>query len=192
MDDKGIEEALQATGELLRAAGRSTSVVVVGGAGLAIQRLVPRTTNDVDIIALAEQTGTGKLAFTNAKPLPAFLEQAAKTVARDFGLPADWLNSEVGAQFSTGLPPDLEEDLTWRSYAALQVGYAGRGALIKLKLFAAADNSPGSVHTQDLLALRPTLAELEDAAAWVVGQDASPAFTDMVRKVVEYVAESAS
>lgn len=192
MDNAAIEEALQATGELIAAVGQSISVVVVGGAGLAVLGLVPRTTNDVDIIALADRDEGGHLVLTNAKPMPHILEQAASTVARDFGLPADWLNSEVGAQFAAGLPPDLGEGLTWRGYSALQVGYAGRGALVKLKLFAAVDNSPGSVHTQDLMALRPTATELDEAARWVITQDASPEFEIMVRRVIEYVANATS
>jgi hypothetical protein len=67
------------------------------------------------------------------------------------------------------------------------VGLAGRRTLIALKLFAAADLSPRSVHAQDLVALAPSNAELEDAAAWVVTQDASTEFPRIVQEIVDHV-----
>lgn len=45
--------------------------------------------------------------------------------------------------------------------------------MIALKLFAAIDRGPRSVHMQDLLRLEPSDEELESAAAWVGTQDAS-------------------
>ncbi|HYH79912.1 MAG TPA: hypothetical protein VEX86_08940 [Longimicrobium sp.] len=113
--------------------------------------------------------------------------RAIARVARDFSLPDDWLNTAVAAQWNQGLPPWLGDDLEWRSYDALRVGLAGRRTLITLKLFAAADQSTRSVHAQDLAALAPTDAELEDAAAWVVTQDASPEFPRLVNEIAEHV-----
>lgn len=187
MDRSTIEEALRATGELVAASGQRFSIVVVGGASLTVLGIVVRATNDVDVIAVAEKTQAGEIIFQNANPLPEIIIRAAGTVARDRGLPPNWLNSVVGSQFEAGLPPDLEKGLEWRSYGGLEVGFAGRQALIFLKLYAAADNSPSSVHTQDLIALRPTAAELAVATKWVVGQDASPEFASIVTKVVEHV-----
>lgn len=48
-----------------------------------------------------------------------------------------------------------------------------------------------SVHYQDLLALQPTVDELEAAARWVRGQDPTPEFADTVGKVVEHAARRA-
>ena len=48
--------------------------------------------------------------------------------------------------------------------AALVIVGGVRSALLALKLFAAVDRGPRSVHMQDLLALRPTSLELKDAA----------------------------
>ncbi|NBC19387.1 MAG: hypothetical protein GVY18_18940 [Bacteroidetes bacterium] len=67
------------------------------------------------------------------------------------------------------------------------MGLAGRRTLLALKLFAAVDQGPESVHVQDLVALRPTEAELEEAASWVRAQDAAPEFASMTREVVRYV-----
>lgn len=125
--------------------------------------------------------------------MPEPLQEAILTVARDFGLPADWMNTVIGAQWDLGLPPDLENDLTWRTYGGLHVGLVGRRTLIALKLFAAVDQGPESVHVQDLIALKPTESELEEGAQWVRTQDATPAFSEMVKQVVQYVQrESAS
>jgi hypothetical protein len=58
------------------------------------------------------------------------------------------------------------------------------------KLFAAADApGPTSVHYQDLLALRPTAAELHAAASWVATQDASDIFGTLLQRVVRQLHE---
>lgn len=109
---------------------------------------------------------------------------AARIVARDFGLAPDWLNSVVGAQIHARFPPAIRDDLTWKRYAGLDVGFAGRRTLIALKLFAAADRARGSVHHQDLVALRPTDIELGEAERWVLTQDAAPKYPEIVREVI--------
>jgi hypothetical protein len=86
-----------------------------------------------------------------------------------------------------GLPPWIPEDLTWRPFGNLQVGLAGPRTLIALKLFAAVDAGPRSVHLQDLLALAPTDAELEESRRWVATQDANEEFPSMISEVIEYV-----
>lgn len=179
-------ELLEAVGAHLAAAGNHETIVVVGGASLNLLGLVERTTKDVDVIA---RTGAGASADTliPPDPLPSALVRAIGIVARDFALDEDWLNTEVARQWSQGLPPWLAEDLEWREFPGLRVGLAGRRTLIALKLFAAVDQSLRSVHGQDLLALAPTDSELADAAAWVLTQDASPVFPQLVNDVVTYV-----
>ena len=121
--------------------------------------------------------------------MPETVVRAARAVARDRDLPADWLNTEIAAQWRTGLPPDLADDLTWRRFGGppggLVLGLVGRRTLITLKLFAAVDRGPRSVHFQDLRALAPTRAELDVAAAQVRTQDESLVFADMVGQVIE-------
>lgn len=65
------------------------NLVVCGGAALAATGLVPRTTSDVDIVALMDEEGV----LLDPAPLPADLVAAALDVAIDLGLPADWLNN---------------------------------------------------------------------------------------------------
>jgi hypothetical protein len=186
MDSEHLLEALRACGDLLEAEGQRVRVVVVGGASLNLLGLVQRSTADVDVIARAELHGR-RLTLVRAEPFPTALNRAIERVARDLGLPPDWLNAEIGMQWSQGLPPGIEDDLTWHTFGGLEVGLAGRRTLVALKLFAAADRGPRSVHLQDLIALRPTDDELASAQAWVSGQDAAPEFQQILRQVVEHV-----
>ncbi len=186
MDAFGLEDALRAVGELLKAEGASAAIVVVGGASLSLLGLIGRTTRDVDVIARVRETAPSDRLIP-PEPMPEPLVRAIGTVARDFGLPSDWMNTDVALQWRSGLPPGLAEDLVWRQYAALRVGLAGRRSLIALKLFAAVDSGPEGVHFQDLTRLRPTEKELSEAAVWVRTQDAAGAFLRMVEEVVALV-----
>lgn len=121
--------------------------------------------------------------------------RAAATVAHDVGLPRDWVNTEIAAQWRTGLPPGLTGDVDWRHFGetpgnpetGLFLGLVGQQALITLKLFAATDRGPRSVHFQDLVALRPSASDLERAATWVRTQDANPDFASLVDQVIAHV-----
>ncbi|HET6567326.1 MAG TPA: DUF6036 family nucleotidyltransferase, partial [Rhodothermales bacterium] len=156
-----IDTLLQAVGELLEAEDEHISIVIVGGASLNLLGLVPRTTQDVDVIARVQPTDDpGASILVHPDPMPESLVRAIQTVARDFSLPSDWMNTEIAAQWLQGLPPTLPEDITWRTYGALRVGLAGRQTLITLKLFASADRGPTSVHYQDLVRLQPNDEEL--------------------------------
>ena len=173
---------LDAVGAHLEAAGAAVSIVVVGGAALALRGWVPRTTQDVDVIALASAPGT-----LLPPRFPEALVSAIARVARDFNLPEHWLNSAVGAQWRSGLPDGLATDLEWRTFRALRVGLAGRSTLIALKLFAAVDKGPMSVHLQDLLVLAPSDEELARASTWVLTQDIAPEWPQFVTEVVDHV-----
>lgn len=149
--------------------------------------IVRRSTSDVDVIARAYPDEAGEWHLSQAEPFPESLRAAIRTVARDFGLPADWMNAEVGAQWGQGLPPWILEDITWRAYGDLDVGLVGRRTLIALKLFAAVDSGPRSVHVQDLLALAPADADLYEARRWVATQDAYEGFSAMIDQMIEHV-----
>lgn len=181
MTGADIEAALQAVGDLLAETGPPIRLVVVGGASLSVGGWVARATTDVDVLARATAAG-----LVHPDPLPDALVRAAATVARDFRLAPDWLNTHVALQRSQGMPPGLARDLDWRTYGPLSVGFAGRRTLIALKLFAAADRGPRNVRVQDLLALRPTDDELRTAATWVQTQDASPVFADLLDDVIRH------
>ena len=155
--------------------------------------IVRRSTSDIDLIARAYRDARGDWRMEPAEPLPAALDRAIRTVARDLGLAEGWMNTMVGAQWLGGLPPGLTEDIVWRNYGdGLDVGLVGRRTLIALKLFAAVDGDPGSVHVQDLVALRPTEEELESAAVWVRTQDAAAEWAPLVEEVIRHVQRSCS
>ncbi len=188
----GIERGLTAVGELLAAEGVEIGIVVVGGVALNLLGIVKRTTTDVDVLAIVPSlTDTGEVALAPPEPLPEPLRRAIATVARDLQLPDNWMNTVVGLQWETGLPPGMGRRLHWRQFAGLRVGLADRYDLIFLKLYAAADSGgPASVHFQDLLALRPTERELLAAAAWVRGQDPTPDFARILEQVIEHAREN--
>jgi len=187
-----LKNVFSAVGELLEAQEERVGIVVVGGASLNLRGVVERTTGDVDVIAtLHSPEGESDVVRAPPDPMPEPLANAVRTVARDFGLPSDWMNTDIGAQWELSPPPHLEEDLTWREYGGLRVGLAGRRTLIALKLFAAVDQGPESVHYQDLVALEPTDEEWEEAAEWVGAQDVSPVFANMINQVIRHVQQDA-
>ena len=184
-----LDRALEATGALLERRGHTLAIVVVGGTALNLLRVVSRTTNDVDVIALATPQPVGSPTDVRPPdPLPPELRDAIATVARDLGLPADWLNTAVAGQWQTGLPPGLATRVVWRRYGGLWVGLAGRLDLIHLKLYAAADDiGTTSRHYRDLAALHPTDTELDAAQRWIGTQDPSVVVANAVREVIAHV-----
>lgn len=181
-----IEQALTLLGQLLEPGDQPIRLVVIGGTAINLLGFVARTTTDVDVLALAVETASGNLSIEPPSPLPEALLDAAAEVARDLNLDPDWINTGPEKQWDTGLPPGLEERIEWRDYGVLSVGLAGRRDLIFFKLYAAADDrGPQSVHFQDLLALRPTVEELEAARDWIrTTQD--PTLDETVLKVIHH------
>lgn len=183
-----LNQVLQATGDLLEADDARVTLIVVGGASLNLLGYVTRTTDDVDVIARVGSMDVEQpVELLPPDPLPEVLQRAIARVARDFGLPTDWMNTEIGAQWKQGVPPWLPDDLTWRHYGGLTIGLVGRRTLIALKLFAAIDQGPRSVHYQDLLALSPSPNDLEGVVPWIRTQDASEAFSIMLNQVLDHV-----
>ncbi len=178
-----IEELLTAVGELLGAEGHSCSIVVVGGASLNLLGLLERTTKDVDVVARAEEKG-GRKIFVQPDPLPEPLEKAIATVARDFGLPTDWINTRVSTQWPKDLPKFLFEEIEWRQFGSLEAGIVGRRTLIALKLHAAVDRDADSVHYQDHIALAPTDTELEKTRILVLTQDAGIGIPQLLDELI--------
>jgi hypothetical protein len=67
---------------------------------------------------------------------------------------------------------------------ALQI--ASRFDQVHFKLYAAVDQGPDSKHADDLRRLRPTVEELEAAAAWCRQHDPSGAFAEQLAQASEY------
>lgn len=160
-------------------------MVVCGGTALVAMGLLDRGTKDVDVVALADESGT----LVDPAPLPAPLLHAAREVAEDLALPDDWLNngpsSGDGGLYRLGLPAGLAGRLSWKRFGAhLEVGFVSRFDQIHFKLYAAVDQF-GGYHASDLQALAPTDAELLVAAAWSLSHDPSPGYRLGLRAFLE-------
>jgi hypothetical protein len=166
-----LDTILGALGEQLRALGKRTEIVVIGGSALTALGLVSRATRDVDLVAIAEG---GELRSAN--PLPEALREARDRVARDFDLDPNWLNAGPTDLLKWGLPEGFMSRIVTRRYGdALTVNFAGRFDQIHFKLFAMVDQAGGR-HEADLRALHPNGQELVAAARWSITQDPSPGY----------------
>ena len=171
IDVSKLNEALQLLNEqLILIDAPATEIVVCGGSALIATGLVPRTTQDVDIVALMKAE-----VLVDSEPLPDYLLNAADNVGTILSLSADWLNNGPASQFQMGLPPGFQERLTTVVVGKkLTVHYIGRYDQIFFKTFASADR--GGYHVSDLKALNPSDEELIAAAKWCMTQDTSEAF----------------
>jgi hypothetical protein len=178
---KATEDLLDALGDQLAAHGEHFTLAVVGGSALLALGLVSRATRDVDILAIVEDR-----ELVSAEPLPAALLDAARIVARDFGLSVDWLNPGPTSLLDLGLPEAFYERAQRRTYGpALEILFASRVDQVHLKLYATVDQGVGK-HLDDLTALRPTEQELLDAAHWSMTHDPSEGYRDTLTRVLTH------
>jgi len=183
LDRAGANAALDALGELLAASGERYELVVIGGSGLLALGLIDRSTRDVDIVAL--RSGADLL---DPNPLPSPLVEARNRVAEDFDLPEDWLNVAPSSLLDFGLPVGFLERVERRDYGpGLTVWLASRFDQIHFKLYALADQAPGSKHDLDLRALGPARDELVLAARWAITHDPSAGFREELLRVLSYL-----
>lgn len=176
------ERLLSALGEQLAAVGQRYELVVIGGSGLLALGIIERSTRDVDLLALRSDDELG-----SAKPMPAALEAARNRVARDFSLPADWLNPGPTDLLDFGLPDGFIDRLERRDYGqALTVYFASRYDQIHFKLYALVDQGPGK-HEDDLRALSPTEEELAAAARWSRSHDPSEGYAQILGEVLAHM-----
>ncbi|MCX6842728.1 MAG: hypothetical protein NTX53_10645 [candidate division WOR-3 bacterium] len=180
-DSTRLDELLSALDrQISLAGGHNVGLVVCGGSALAALGLVRRTTRDVDVLGLA-RTAPGGIVVERLERLPEPLASAALKVARDFNLPADWLNLGPAPQVGMGLPDGFGCRVEQRRYGSrLTVYYASRYDQVHFKLYAAVDQD--SYHVQDLALLKPTGAELLAAARWTLTQDVSSTFRDSLKE----------
>lgn len=177
-----LRQALAVLGDILSDRGLTFEIVAVGGGGLLLLGVIRRPTKDLDALALVERD-----EYQLARPLPPDLAAAIADTARALALDDDWLNSGPTDQLTAGLPPGFRERTTPLVFGGLTIHLAGRFDQTCLKLFAAADGSPGSKHVADLLDLDPSDDDLLAAAAWVKQQDVSPVFADFVDAVINHI-----
>jgi hypothetical protein len=175
MDLHRMTQALEALGDVLEDRGLTYHVAVGGGAALLLAGHIRRPTQDVDVVAFS--TGSGPLR--SEPTLPRELVEAVQDVARVLDLDDDWLNAGAVAIVADRLPDRFEQRMGTHSYGSLTVSVLGREDLIRLKLFAAADEGPGSTHHLDLVRLAPTAVELRDAISWIHSQERKPSDAEL-------------
>jgi len=162
------------------------SMVVCGGSALILTGAVPRTTKDVDVVAMIEG---GRLA--SPQPLPGDLLQAVREVAADEDLMEDWLNNgpskdpQMGL-YQGGLPEGLGDRLSRREFGdRLAVFFISRIDQIFFKVYASVDR--GGYHVEDLHALKPSTDELVAAVEWARSHDPSDGFLMMTKSMLKQI-----
>ena len=190
-DQKDIETILSALGEQLESSSvEPIELLVCGGSALIFLGLAQRTTKDVDILAYVKKTEAGDISFIKATPLKEEFIAAAKKVARDFNLPENWINTGPTSAVDLGLPDRLMERATTREFGRkLTIHFLGRYDQIHFKLYAAVDQGAG-VHYEDLLTLKPTAEELEQAARWSMTHDVSEGYQQILKDLLNHMGYS--
>jgi hypothetical protein len=183
LDGKTLDLALRSL-DIRLADNRAepVEIVVCGGSALILTGMVPRTTKDVDVVALIR---AGKLLSPD--PFPEELRKASVEVAEDLGISLGWLNNGPskgeGGLFQMGFPAGFAERLRSRRYGdRLTVHFIDRVDQIHFKLYAAADR--GGYHIEDLHALNPSPDELEAAARWAMTHDVSEGFAMVLKRLL--------
>jgi len=190
-DQKDIKTILSALGEQLESSSvEPIELLVCGGSAMIFLGLAQRTTKDVDILASVKQTEAGDTSFIKATPLKEEFIAAAKKVARDFNLPENWINTGPTSAVDLGLPDRLMERVTTREFGRkLTIHFLGRYDQIHFKLYAAVDQGAG-VHYEDLLTLKPTADELEQAARWSMTHDVSEGYRQILKDLLNHMGYS--
>lgn len=184
MDAEDIKTYLTALSEQLELQGkRDVALVICGGAAMSILGLSQRTTRDIDAMAFMVASPANRQSLVKAEFDDKF-ERAVAAVARDYGLPEDWINCGPADQLDTGLPDGFQDRLVSVRYGEnLVVHYCSRTDLIHLKLYAAVDVR--GRHLDDLKGMNPGPGEIEQAAMWCLSQDISEPFRELLESILE-------
>ena len=187
-NQKDVENILSALGEQLESLlDNPVELLVCGGSALNVLGLVRRATKDVDILAYIERNEKGETFLIKADSLTPELVLAAKKVARDFNLPDDWLNTGPASAVDLGLPNGFMDRVTTKVFGnKLAVHFLSHYDQIHFKLYAAVDQGAGK-HFDDLLALKPTSEEIEQAARWSVTHDVSEGFKGSLKILLSHM-----
>lgn len=184
LDDSKLLQALDELGRTLTDRRLRFHVAIVGGSALLLQGLRDRPTQDVDVVAVSQDGA----APTSQVELPKALLDAAADVATTLGLNApDWLNAGCVAIIGDRMPEGFLPRAQVRVFHdGLVVSVLGRMDLVRLKLYAASDEGPGSWHVDDLRAMRATTEEIANAQEWIaLSTSQHPGFLEDVVATLE-------
>ncbi len=179
-----IENLLTALGKQIELMKEGPiELVICGGASLNVLGQIRRTTKDIDIMGILKREKSGKLDVIEAV-LPQWFIDAAENVKKDFNLPENWINVEATSIVRFGLPKDFIKRLMKKNYSkVLSVYYISRLDQIHFKLYASADK--GGHHVDDLMGLKPTNKEIEQAALWSMTHDISEGFRLVLKDLLK-------
>jgi hypothetical protein len=183
-----INGALQRLGKrLLYEYAEPISLVVCGGSALNMLNIARRTTRDVDVLAVVEETAKG-IQLRYDRPLPKDFRALVAEVGRDLGLPDDWLNMGPKDVLQVyGAPAGMTHRWERREYGpSLTVYFIGRLDQVHFKILAATDPKAEPRHLEDLMQrIKPASEEVRAAVGWLLGRETSSWFRSNVRRVVE-------
>jgi hypothetical protein len=183
-----IDAALSQLGKrLLYADVPPVSIVVCGGSALHMQGLATRTTEDVDVCAVAAHPAVTPIVCRPAD-LPCLFWEAVQATATDLGLNPLWLNTAAAEVLDVyGAPEGMDERLLVCDYGpSLRALFLSRVDQIHFKMLAAADPKAPERHLEDLtLRLRPTAVEARMAVDWLLHRPTSAWVRANIRHVVE-------
>jgi hypothetical protein len=184
-----INKALSLLGSILKEKHQRISIVICGGAALILSNLTSKNvTKDIDILGILgiiEDKESTKTEIKYAKPLPKFLQEIIKEIAEVMKLPEIWLNSGPSDLVKLDLPEGLIERLLKKEYGDnLNIYIIHRIDQIHFKLYAAVDTGPGR-HFDDLMELNPSEEEIIIATRWVITQDPSEGFREILVDMLE-------
>lgn len=173
------------------------TLVVIGGAAMALGEYHRRTTVDVDVLDVKGIPEPEESSPRGAEPIafPESFQQCIREIAREYDLRNDWLNSGPSFLFPS-LPDGVRERADrYEIGDHLTVKVAARTDLILLKTYALVnllDTPKGDVHREDLKKLDPDPSEFRRALNWTrdiyrsVGWD-SGYLRDVLRKLMRSV-----
>jgi hypothetical protein len=185
-----IDGALQRLGSrLLYEYTAPISLVICGGSALNILNIAQRTTRDVDVLAVVEESESG-IVLRPDMSLPDDFRKVVAWVAQDLQLEEDWLNMGPKDVLTVyGAPEGMTQRWVKRDYGpSLTAFFVSRLDQIHFKLLAAMDPKSRTRHMEDLTErIKPTENEIRTAVGWLLNRKTSPQFRERIRNSVEAI-----
>ena len=170
MGSERMESLLKLLGGLMDAESTpNLRLIVSGGAALIAERVIERSTADVDVFAQRELEGD----IIPGNPLPGWFVDLVQRVAMIEELPRNWINADTSLVINgfEMLPKDCLRDLEEISFGSrLRISFLKRGSQIYLKAYAIIGRDEPR-DSSDFRALQPTLEEITNAVDWMLERD---------------------
>ena len=164
-----VDEVIKRFDQFLCARHLNYSCVIIGGAALTLLHIISRATKDIDVLT---------------DRIPDDIDQAARDFARTAALSEHWFNSG---------PSDLMQHLPRGWQTGLQLIFQGEALtlytlarldLIRVKIWALCDRQKD---LPDVIALAPTVDELDAVAVWLKPLDANPQWPSYIDSIIAFL-----